>query len=69
MWNIGCSRKTGNVSTFIFYVFFVRLSVADLAILTVCYLTVRSISRVVCDSGRWNALSPTRWQIDGRLAA
>jgi len=45
---------------------FFRSSVGrSLAILIVCYLAVRSISRVGCDSGRWNALSPRRWQIDG----
>jgi hypothetical protein len=60
VWNVGCSRKTGNASTFILRFF--RSSVGrSLAILTVCYLTVRSISRVGCDSGRWNAMSPTRW--------
>jgi hypothetical protein len=43
---------------------FFRSSVGrSLAILIVCYLAVRSISRVSCDSGRWNALSSTRWQI------
>jgi hypothetical protein len=62
VWNIGCSRKTGNASTFIFLRFFGSLVGRSLAILTVCYLAVRSISRVGCDSGRWNALSPTRWE-------
>jgi len=50
---------------------FFRSSVGrSLAILIVCYLAVRSISRVGCDSGRWNGRrgdSPTRWQIDRGL--